>query len=447
MTKRGSLQLLGILGVLCCVMLRPVAAVTMGTAFTYLGHLTEGSSPADGIYDFKFSLYDAATGGSQLGSEISRDDIDVENGCFTVELDYGDSCFDGDARWLEISVREGLENFATLTPRQELTPSPYSLYAERVGNITVSGDTVQIDSAAVPMIFRETDASLPNGLYRFVTDGGQFRIDKNTAAGGDFATMTIPFYVKADGTVHFDGGNVGIDTWSPQYKLHVTDSTPSLAMFESTSTAAVIALFDSTTSAGGQNALVRMGDNLTLRTLDYERLAIKSNGYVGVNTFYPRGTLDVNGELWYVTNRGNSDERLKKNVEPLSDVLDKLDRIRAVSFLWNEEARVVGGEPDTKQIGVLAQEVEQVFPELVSTPTPVSTEELIAQYPETMRTPKLRQRLDDDAARSHYKGVSYDQLTVVVLQAAKELRVQNQALEAKVVSLEQRIEALESRGR
>ena len=43
----------------------------MGYAFTYQGFLDDGPSPANGIYDFHFSLWDAATTGSQVGSTVS----------------------------------------------------------------------------------------------------------------------------------------------------------------------------------------------------------------------------------------------------------------------------------------------------------------------------------------------------------------------------------------
>ncbi len=109
-----------------------LAQDAIGTDFTYQGQLKEGGLLTNGPYDFQFSLYDAASGGSQVGSTLTRDDVGVSDGLFTVELDFGD-VFDGNERWLEIAVRPGDSTgaYTTLTPRQQLTAAPYALHARR----------------------------------------------------------------------------------------------------------------------------------------------------------------------------------------------------------------------------------------------------------------------------------------------------------------------------
>src|SRR5262245_26449957 len=94
-----------------------------GTAFTYQGRLTDGGTPANGTYDFRFILYDAAVGGAQVGPIGTKDDIAVSSGLFTVTLDFG-SVFNGTAYFLDIAVRPGTssDQYTTLNPRQALTP-------------------------------------------------------------------------------------------------------------------------------------------------------------------------------------------------------------------------------------------------------------------------------------------------------------------------------------
>lgn len=101
------------------------------TAFTYQGQLKEGSVPANGTYDFQFTLYTAQTGGDQLGS-ITTDDVLVTDGSFAVQLDFGSVIFDGHESWLEIAVRPGgsMDTYTVLSPRQRLTPTPYAILAQ-----------------------------------------------------------------------------------------------------------------------------------------------------------------------------------------------------------------------------------------------------------------------------------------------------------------------------
>lgn len=108
-------------------------AAPLGTEFTYQGRLTVGTNAANGKYDLKFSLYDALTNGSQVGSSVTNAATVVTNGHFAVALDFG-AMFDGNARWLETAVRtNGAVAFTTLTPRQPLTAAPYATYAPGAG--------------------------------------------------------------------------------------------------------------------------------------------------------------------------------------------------------------------------------------------------------------------------------------------------------------------------
>ncbi|RMD64974.1 hypothetical protein D6833_03615 [Candidatus Parcubacteria bacterium] len=101
----------------------------VGTAFLYRGRLMDNGHPANGSYDFRFKLYDAETGGTQVGSTLTQDDISVSNGLFVVTLDFGDRAFNGEARWLEVAVRPGdsTGSYTTLSPRQPVLPVPYAL--------------------------------------------------------------------------------------------------------------------------------------------------------------------------------------------------------------------------------------------------------------------------------------------------------------------------------
>jgi Chaperone of endosialidase len=104
------------------------------------------------------------------------------------------------------------------------------------------------------------------------------------------------------------------------------------------------------------------------------------------------------------------DARTKTNVWQVEGALEKLERIRGVTFEWAEAESpdALGGVPGQPSIGVLAQEVEEVFPELVSIYEP----------------------------EHEYKAVDYQGLTTVLIEAVKELKAQNEALRSRMEALE-----------
>jgi hypothetical protein len=108
------------------------AQTPVGTTFTYQGQLKDGGLPAFGAYDFLFYLYDSL--GNLVGGPLAADDWPVEQGLFTVQLDFG-NVYDAQQHWLEIAVRPGAGGgYTTLAPRQLLSATPYAVYALSVGN-------------------------------------------------------------------------------------------------------------------------------------------------------------------------------------------------------------------------------------------------------------------------------------------------------------------------
>ena len=153
-------------------------AAPMGTVFTYQGRLIDSNSTADGPYDFQFKLYDAASDGNEIGSAIDVNECDVIDGYFTVALDYGGGIFDGNDRWLEIAVRPGEQNdpnvYTTLSPRQEITPTPYALYAASGPGVEVPLILSGSDSGP---IISGTNSGSGYGVY------GRHSAGSGTAAG------------------------------------------------------------------------------------------------------------------------------------------------------------------------------------------------------------------------------------------------------------------------
>jgi hypothetical protein len=60
-----------------------------GTAFTYQGRLNDGSAPANGPHDFRFTLFAASSGGNAIAGPLTNSAVAVSKGLFTVLLDFG----------------------------------------------------------------------------------------------------------------------------------------------------------------------------------------------------------------------------------------------------------------------------------------------------------------------------------------------------------------------
>ena len=118
-----------------------VYAQPAGTAFTYQGRLTDAGTPVEGPIDFRFILYNAPVGGSQVGTTVLSDDVPVVAGLFTVPLNFGSAAFAGDSRFLEIAARPGSSTgtYTVFGARQELKPAPHTVFSQAAPWAGVTG--------------------------------------------------------------------------------------------------------------------------------------------------------------------------------------------------------------------------------------------------------------------------------------------------------------------
>ena len=117
--------------------------------------------------------------------------------------------------------------------------------------------------------------------------------------------------------------------------------------------------------------------------------ALIVDGGVGIG-----GDINAGGD---VVAYASSDERLKDNIQTLPDALGKVEAIRGVEFDWNDKQNLHSGH----DVGVIAQDIEAVLPELVET------------------------------RDNGFKAVKYEKLTAVLIEAVKELSARVKELENK----------------
>jgi trimeric autotransporter adhesin len=162
-------------------------AFAQGTAFTYEGQLMDTGAPANGLYDLRFILYNASIGGDEVGPILTNTATSVSNGLFTVTLNFGSGIFTGSNYWLDLAARtNGGGPFIELSPRQELTPTPYTIFAEGANAAGLSG-TIPITSLTGAY---SNEFTLTNAGNSFAGNGAGLT-DVNAVTLGGLTTMAF----------------------------------------------------------------------------------------------------------------------------------------------------------------------------------------------------------------------------------------------------------------
>lgn len=110
-----------------------------------------------------------------------------------------------------------------------------------------------------------------------------------------------------------------------------------------------------------------------------------------------------------------SDHRFKENITPIVSALEKVTKLQGITFTWNLKEYPSRFFTDALQVGVIAQDVEAVIPELVHT--------------------------DKDG----FKSVEYDKLTAVLIEAVKEINRKIAMQDSLINEQNVRIKALEGK--
>lgn len=313
------------------------AQTPMGSSFTYQGQLQLHTIPANGIFDFQVTLFDTPEEGNQVGVLNTLEDVNVMDGLFILELDFGE-IFSGAAMWIEIGVRDGQseEPHTILSPRQRITATPNALFAANAGDAEVSSlNAADGDPTDALLIDNEGhvgigEPPLNNTQLDIYKDPGNAKVLRATE--GDYE-----FFFDYEPKV---GGNFVIKNLSGrQWSIRN-----------------------------------RTNGNFEIRddTAGPARLLIDPQGQVGIgfadnSQTGPEALLHVNGDAikpgggsWSTP----SDARLKTVHGTFTRGLDALDGLRPTYYRYQEE-NALGLHAEDMHIGLLAQDLQAAIPEAV----------------------------------------------------------------------------------
>ena len=280
--------------------------------------------------------------------------------------------FSGDSSFYTIGSNTGFPsgNFKWVSNAAGTAASSYELYMNMPSHTGSGGFyTVDIISGTwTPLNNAATDPGAASSTIMIPIK--QFKVGGNdlvVGAGGNNS--------------YFGNGNLGIGNTNPgSYKLNVTGSFklgtnayieyggvyPYTINMLNTASVGNLILNAGSGSSGYESRIDLQGSNtstasgITLTTNSIARLTILVGGDVGIGDTTPSYKLDVNGTIRATGDViAYSDARVKDNVKTIENALDKVTQLRGVSYTRNDV------EDKTTKIGVIAQEVLEVLPEVV----------------------------------------------------------------------------------
>ena len=306
-----------------------------------------------------------------------------------------------------------------------------------VGTATPGAKLMVVGEDGAPTLNILHDSANPMNPALRVNDNGRVGVG-TTAPGARFMVVgqtgepTVNIVTPAGNNPSLrvnEDGKVGVGTATPGAKLMVVgeDGAPTLNILHdgANSMNPAIRVNDNgrvgigTTAPGARLMVVGEAGAPALNVLatsgTMPALRVNDNGRVGIGTAAPTYELDVVGDINASGNvRANgmvlsSDKRYKANIQTLNNSLAILAKIRGTSYWWKDQ-----NISEKLQIGFIAQELEDILPNLVHTD------------------------------KNGYKAVNYIGLIPVMTEAIKELESVNAEQNERIESLEARLEAIEA---
>jgi hypothetical protein len=340
----------------------------------------------------------------------------------------------GGTNWSSNNVAVGYKALFSNQP----TSTSNGIQNTAVGTLAITNNTTGGNNIAIGYNAGSNNSTGSNSIWIGNTGGNESGIIRI----GDGTTQSDTFLT---GIVHASGlrttANSGINVASPITKLDVGGSgwfRGDSGALSSSAGSGVRVFYDSTLSIGNifaYNYGISSPINLELE---------QNGGNVGIGTSTPNFLLTLNTDSAGKPNGGSwantSDSRVKQNIQPMQNALERLTKLRGVTFEWrNPEDHANQHGP---QAGFIAQEVESVFPKWV---TEVNATEHDRPLTDNGKTKSLSLPFEFDALvvesikQQQTEIAAKDQQIAALKQEVEELKAKEKERDARLAKLEQQI--------
>jgi hypothetical protein len=193
--------------------------------FSYQGELQQGGSNANGLFDFRFRVFDSEFGGTQVGI-TTQATTQVTDGRFSTTIAAAAGTFPGATRWLDIAVRPtGVGAFEQLSPRRRIDPAPYAIRSLNERWTPVESTTVRTDPGISSVLINSSAPVFSDTVLMVNRD--------TTSLGGMYVNTT-----GANSTPYY--GWSANNTWLAEARVDSATGTLSLNMNSTSGTNALM---------------------------------------------------------------------------------------------------------------------------------------------------------------------------------------------------------------